>query len=137
MPLSEWDADLSLIQSTLGGAFERAFGRTIPEGMKLRPGIWFAICGFPPVQAFLRQEKLSMAARLKVGRNKAGKIFQGLYGLDNGTLEKNVMTGIDEWLLRAPWDRLNPQTLLFFKKKVKRIAKKHWPYNVSKDGMYS
>ena len=47
------------------------------------------------------------------------------------------MKGIDEWGLRGSWDRLNSRTVLIFKKKVKRIAKKYWPYNVPKDGMYS
>ena len=78
-----------------------------------------------------------MAAMLKIGKNKSGTIFSGLYGSDNGTFEKDVMKGINEWLLRGPWDRLNSQNLLSFKKKVKRIAKKCWPYNVPKNGMFS
>ena len=78
-----------------------------------------------------------MAARLKIGKNKSGTIFRGLYGSDNGTFEKDVMKGINEWLLRGPWDRLNSENLLSFKKKVKRIAKKCWPYNVPKNGMFS
>ena len=51
LPFSEWDADLSLIQSILGEAFKRAYGWPTPKGIKLMPGIWFAICGFPPVKA--------------------------------------------------------------------------------------
>ena len=37
------------------------------------------------------------------------------------------------WILGS----LNSRSLLHFKKKIKRMAKKCWPYNLPKDGMYS
>ena len=39
LPFSEWDADLSFIQSTLAEAFKRACGWPTPKGIKLMPGV--------------------------------------------------------------------------------------------------
>ena len=39
--------------------------------------------------------------------------------------------------MRGSWDRLNSQIFLNFKKKIRRVARKCWPYGVPKDGMYS
>ena len=46
LPSSEWDDDLCLIQTTLSEAFKHACGWPTPKGIKLMPGIWFAIYGF-------------------------------------------------------------------------------------------
>ena len=62
----------------------------LTEGLKVRPGVWFIICGFPPVFALLRRTKLEMAARLKLVDNKAGRIFRSLYMSEGGSFESYV-----------------------------------------------
>ena len=88
------------------------------------------ICGFPAVFALLRKLKLDLAARLKVGANRAGRIFRDLYISDRGSFENDVHQALEEWLLRGLWDSLNDKTLPNFKRKVMKISKKCWPRNL-------
>ena len=114
-----------------------AFGWVTPKGIKPDSGIWTAICGFPPVEAFLWQEKLLMAARLKLANHKAGRIFRNLVESDCGSFETDVLIAIDEWSLSNLWSKLNKITILQFKRKVHRLAKKCWPRKVPKNGRLS
>ena len=75
-----------------------AFGWRIPKGTKIEIGIWFPICGFPSVKAYLRQLKLELATRLKVADNKAGRIFRGLFGSYRASFESDVRKGLQECL---------------------------------------
>ena len=47
-----------------------------------------------------------MAARLKIADTKAGRIFRGLFGYDNGTFERDVSFAIEEWLMEKDWYHL-------------------------------
>ena len=71
-------------------ALSSTFGWSVPVRYKVLPGIWFVVCGFPPVFAHLRELKLNMAARLKIGDNRAGRIFRSLYATDRGSFENDV-----------------------------------------------
>ena len=83
---------------------------------------------------FLRQEKLLMAARLKIADSKGGRIFRGLFGYDNGTFERDVASAIEDWILVKDWYHLREDNILRFRKKVKRRAKKCWPHGLSRVG---
>ena len=72
------------IRKTLARALCSCFGWEVPKKLKVEPGIWFVVCGFPSVFALLRKLKLEMAARLKMGNNRAGRIFRSLYECDRG-----------------------------------------------------
>ena len=92
------------------------------------------ICGFPPVESFLRLEKLLMAARLMVGEHKVCRIFRGLIKDDPGSFESDVFIALSEWSLMDKWKALSKVTLPQFQRKLKRVAKKHWPRGLSKIG---
>ena len=98
------------------------------------PGIWTAICGFPPLESFLRQEKLLMAARLMVGDYKACRIFRGLLKGDRGSFENDLVYALREWSLTNIWNELSKDNILIFKRKVKSFAKKQWPSSLGKVG---
>ena len=84
----ERDLVHDLIRKTLERALCCTFGWSVPKRFKVRPGIWFMVCGFPTVFSLLRKLKLEMAARLKVADKKAGWVFQSLYMSDRVHLKK-------------------------------------------------
>ena len=90
--------------------------------------------GFPPVESFLRQEKLLLAARLLIGKFKACRIFRGLLKDDHGSFETDVVKAVSDWSLQNRWLNLSEDNITQFKRKVKRLAKSHWPYDLSKSG---
>ena len=49
----KWGKAHDQIRKTLDKALCAAFGWRIPKGTKLELGIWFPICGFPPLKAYL------------------------------------------------------------------------------------
>ena len=118
-----WVLVHDLIRKTLEKALCCTFCWSIPKRFKLRPGIWFVICGFPTVFALLRKLKLEMGARLKIADNKAGRIFQSLYLSDRGSFESDVHLALKESLLLRSWDRLDTDTLPSFKRKVLNVLK--------------
>ena len=121
--LNNWGPTQDMIREV----FDNALSRICAFNLKTRdlqyPGIWSAICGFPPVECFLRQKKLLMAARLKVGEFKACRIFRGLFKSDRGSFENDVVKALSEWSLTSMWEELSKDNLLKFKRKVKRFAK--------------
>ena len=133
----QFEKALPLIEKILDRAMSNCFGWSTPKGVKINPGIWAAICGFPPVDAFLRQEKLLMAARLKLADHKAGRIFRELLKSEGGSFQNDVLVAIDEWLLSNLWKKLSGITILKFKRQVRTLAKKCWPLNLPQTGRYS
>ena len=127
----------NLIEKTVEKALCNTFGWSIPKGAKIPSGTWTMVCGYPPVLALLRQLKLEMAARLKVGENKAGRIFRKLYVSDRGSFEYDVQLALKEWLLLGQWERLTEGTVVAFKKRVRGVAKKCWPKGLQKNGRMS
>ena len=93
----------------------------------MQPGVWFVLCGFTSVFALLRKLELEMAARLKVGDNKAGRIFRSLYKSNKGSFERDVHLALKDWLILGLWDTLDTKTLSTFKNKTLKISKKCWP----------
>ena len=132
----KWGKAHDQIRKTLGKALCAAFGWRIPKGTKIELGIWFPICGFPPVKAYLRQLKLEMATRLKVADNKAGRIFRGLFSSDRGSFESDVRKSLQEWLLIRLWSDLSDTTVTECKRKIRRIAKKCWPEGLQTAGTF-
>ena len=94
------------------------------------------MCGFPPVLSFLRQLKLELAARLKLAEHKAARAFRALLKEGKGTFEIDTNVALNEWLLRKRWECLDDKALPVFKRKVQRLAKKHWPYDLPRDGLH-
>ena len=92
------------------------------------------ICGFPNVPALLTKFKLEMAARLKVGNNRAGRIFRSLYKSDRGSFENDVHLALKECMLLGLWNSLSKDTLNSFKRKVSKISKKSWPKDLQTKG---
>ena len=119
------------------GFFDKALsnicGWIIPSGAKIGSGLWTVICGFTPVSSFLRQEKLLMAARLRVGDFKAARIFRGLFKSGGGSFERDVKKALTDWSLINSWNKISKDNVQKFKKKVKRIAKKQWPRDLPRD----
>ena len=115
LPVTLWNKAHIEIQKTLDAVLKQAFGWSLPKGTKLLAGVWFAICGHPSVLGFLRQEKLLMAARLKIAQTKAGRIFRGSFGYDNGTFESDVSSAIKGWLLEKDWHNLDKDNILTFR----------------------
>ena len=107
LPLTKWGLVHDLIRKTLERALCCTFGWSVPKGLRVQPGVWFIVCGFSTVFALLRKLKLEMAARLKVGDNKAGKIFRSLYMSDRGSFERDVHSALNEWLLLWLWGTLD------------------------------
>jgi len=134
-PSSKLEEVCPVIENIFDKTLCNAFGWATPKGVKPLSGIWGVICGFPPVRAFLRQEKLKLAARLKVACHQAGNIFRYMLEIDNGSFEADTLVAVDEWLLTKQWSTLNVNTVLTFKRKVERIAKKCWPQDLPKDGL--
>ena len=134
IPYEEGRVNQDLIESTLGKALCATFGWNVPKRFKVKPAIWHIICGFPSVFALLRKLKLEMAARLKLGYNRAGRIFRSLYGSDRGVFEWDVSVALEEWLLMGLWDSLDKKTAISFKRKVFRIAMKCWPKDLQMTG---
>ena len=134
-PSSKLDDVCPVIRNIFDKALCNAFGWTRPKAVKPLSGIWTVICGIPPVRAFLRQEKLKLAARLKVACHHAGNIFRYMLEMDNGSFEADTLVAVNEWLLTKQWSTLNENTLLAFKRKVERIAKKCWPVDLPNDGL--
>ena len=120
LPLTGWSKAQTEIQKTLGEALKQACGWSFPKKTKLFAGVWFAICGHPLVLGFLRQEKLLMTARLKIANTKAGRIFRGLFGCDNGTFESDVSCALEECQLEKDWHNLERNAILEFRRKVQR-----------------
>ena len=75
-----------------------------------------------------------MAARLKVGDNKAATIFRNLYTSDKGSFENDAHLAMKEWLLLGLWESLSKETLTTFKMRLRRISIKCWPRGLEKDG---
>ena len=132
--LTKWGSVHDLIRKTLERALCCTFGWSVPKGLRVRPGVWFIVCGFTTVFAMLRKLKLEMAARLKVGDNRAGKIFRSLYMSDRGLLERDVHSALKEWLLLGLWNTLDSSTLAPFKKKILKVSRKCWPQGLRTDG---
>ena len=103
-----------LIRKTLVKALCSTFGWNVPKKFRVHPGIWSMICGFPNVPALLTKFKLEMAARLKVGNNRAGRIFRSLYKSDRGSFENDVHLALKEWMLLGLWNSLSKDTLIYF-----------------------
>ena len=133
LTFSEWGPTHDLIRKVFAKALSNACGWVLSNGVKTHPGVWFMIFGFPPVASFLRQEKLLMAARLRVGDFKAARIFRGLFRKGGGSFERDVDEALNEWVLGSSWDGLDKMNVMNFKKKVKRIAKKQWPHDLAKN----
>ena len=134
LQLEVWGKAHELIRKTLEKALCSTFGWSVPKKFTVQPGIWSVICGYPTVSALLRKLKLDMAARLKVGENRAGRIFRSLYLSDRGSFENDVHLILKEWLLLGSWGSLTMETLACFKRKVSRISKKCWPRDVDTNG---
>ena len=75
-----------------------------------------------------------LAARLFIGKFKAGRIFRGLLKDDRGFFESDVVKAISEWSLEKRWLNLSEDNISQFKGKVKRLAKSHWPRGLDKGG---
>ena len=114
----EWGLVHNIIEIILERGLCYAFGCSVPKRFKVLPGVWSMVCGYPNVFALLRQLKLEMAARLKVGNNKAGRIFRALYLSERGSFEDDVYLALKEWLLLGQWDDLTLQTVAALKRKV-------------------
>ena len=130
----KWGPTQDLIREVLDTALSRTCAFNLKPKDRQYPGIWTAICGFPPVESFLRQEKLLMAARLVVGEYKAARMFRGLFKDDHGSFENDVTNALCEWSLANIWKDLSKDNLLKFKHKVKSLAKKQWPSSLGKVG---
>ena len=89
------------------------------------------------MSALLRLMKLNMAARLKVGDNRAGRIFRSLYVSDKGSFERDVEAALKEWLLIHKWEGLTEDTILAFKKKALKVARRCWPKSLQMNGNLS
>jgi len=131
--LPEWGPTILLIREILDKALSYSCALNCKKKDLKYPGIWLAICGFPCVESFLRQEKLLMAARLWVGDFKAGRIFRGLFRKGGGTFERDVDKALSEWVLESSWNSLDKGNVFKFKQKVKRSAKKQWPQDLAKN----
>ena len=135
--LPDWGPTQKLIQEV----FDKNLSNTCAFSYNKRdlkyPGIWTVICGLPPVESFLCQEKLLMAARLKVGDYKAGRIFRGLLKDDHGSFETDVTKVLSSWSFEKIWKDLTKDNFPLFKRKVKRFAKRQWPRGLRKDGKLS
>ena len=134
IPVKDLGPTQELIRTTLEGALCSTFGWSVPKRFQMHPDIWFIICRFPTVFALLRKLKLGLAARLKLGDHKAGRIFRSLYTSDKGSFEKDVHQALQEWLLLGLWDSLSKETLSDFNKKVMKISKKCWPQDLPMTG---
>ena len=134
LPLTKWSSVHDLIRKTLERALCCTFGCSVPKGIRVQPGVWFVVCGFTSVFALLRKLKLEMAAGLKVGDNKAGRIFRSLYRSNKGSFERDVHLALKDWLLLGLWDILDTKTLSTFKNKTLKISKKCWPQGLQRDG---
>ena len=121
----------TLIRGVFDKALSNICGWIIPSGVQISSGLWTVICGFTPVSSFLRQEKLLMAARLRVGDFKAARIFRGLLKSGGGSFERDVKKALTDWSLTNSWNEISKDNVQKFKKKVKRIAKKQWPRGAS------
>ena len=137
LDFKNWGLVHNIIENTLDKALCCTFGWSVPKRIKVLPGVWSMVCCYPTVFALLRQLKLEMAARLKVGDNKAGRIFRTLYLADRGSFEDGVHLALKEWLLLGQWDGLTLETLVAFKWKVRKVAKKCWPGSLPKNGNLS
>ena len=100
----------------------------------MQPGMWFIVCGFTTVFALLRKLKLEVAARLKVGDNRAGKIFWSLYMSDKGSFQRDAYSALKEWLLLRLWDTLDNSILAAFRKRILKVSRKCWPQRLRTDG---
>ena len=87
--------------------------------------------------SLLRMLKLNMAARLKLGENRAGRMFRSLYNLDRGLFEKDVQMALKEWLLVRRWEGLAKENIQAFNRKVLKIAKMCWPGKLQMNGNLS
>ena len=65
--------------------------------------------------------------------HKAGRVLTALSKRDNGTFDNNTKVALEEWLLVKSWNHLNDKTLLGFKRKVRRLAKKNWPHGLPRE----
>ena len=92
--LPTWGPTKDIIRDVFDRALSNSCAFNLKPGCHLYPGVWAVICGFPPVESFLRQEKLLMAARLMVGEHKAGRIFRGLVKDDPGYFERDVVEAL-------------------------------------------
>ena len=130
--LPEWGP----VQDLIREVFDEALSRTCALKVKVRgqPGLWTAIMGFPPVESFLCQQKLLLAARLLVGKHKACRMFRGLLKDDPGSFERDVVELISDWSLGSTWRNLSVDSFTQFKKKVKRVAKRQWPQGLTNNG---
>ena len=135
-PYSKWGTTHEKIQKTLCKALRNVCGWPTPKSVCPSLATWLAICGFPPILSFLRQLKLEFAARLKLADHKSGRVFRALSKGDNGTFERNTRVALQEWVLTKSWNHLNDKTLLGFKRKVRRLAKKNWPHDLPRDGLH-
>ena len=132
----KWETAHKLIQKTLSKALRNACGWPTPKAVRPILSIWLPICGFPPVLSFLRQLKLEFAARLKLADHKAARAFRALLEEGKGTFEIDTKVALNEWLLRKRWECLDDKALPGFKRKVQRLAKKNWPYDLPRDGLH-
>ena len=135
--LPEWGPTQKLIREVFDRALSNTCAFSYNKGDLKYPGVWTAICGLPPVESFLRQEKLLMAARLKVGDYKAGQIFRGLLKDDHGSFESDITKALSSWSLEKIWNELSKDNISLFKRKVKRFAKRQWPRGLGMDGKLS
>ena len=76
LPYSKWGISHERIQKTIGRALNNVCGWRTPKILSLPPGIWLAVCGFPPVLWYLRMLKIKLGTRLKLADHKAGQIFR-------------------------------------------------------------
>ena len=90
LPYSKWKTTHKKIQKTLSKALRNACGWPNTNSVCPSSAIWLPICGFPPVLSFLRQQKLELAARLKLADHKASRVFRALSKGENGTYENKT-----------------------------------------------
>ena len=106
-PSSKLEEVCPVVWNIFDTALCNAFGQTRPKGVKPPSGIQSVICGIPPVRAFLRQEKLKLAARLKVACHQGGYIFRYMLEMNNGSFGADIRAAVNEWLLSKQWSTLN------------------------------
>ena len=135
-PYSKWGTVHEKIQKTFAKALRNACGWPTPKKVSPPLSVWLAICGFPHVLSFLRQLKLELAARLKLEDHKAGRFFRALSKEENGIFENDTKAALEEWLLVKHWNDLDDKSLLGFKRKVRRLAKKNWPHGLPRNGFH-
>ena len=70
------------VQDHIREVFDKALSSTFTLTIRVKGqyfhGLWTAIIGFLPVESFLHQEKLFLAARLYKEKSKTFRIFRGL-----------------------------------------------------------